>query len=138
MFDTILSNPLVIDGLLHQLEFLVRHMHGGLVKGLTVITLGVTPTDVLIGGLLEMVLDVLEGYPTRTSGCFQTPSESGSSSPVNNVMMVDLPAPLGPMQATREASEQRIATPATWGRLAEVCEGDTAHLDDGLTTGVDK
>lgn len=39
-------------------------------------------------------------------GCFQTDPPVGSSSPVSTLIMVDLPAPLGPSTATRLLSVQ--------------------------------
>merc|ERR1719305_1800739 len=57
-------------------------------------------------------------YATRAFGCFHTsptslpsaPFLSGCSSPVSSLIIVDLPAPLAPMQAARVESETRTVT----------------------------
>mmetsp|Transcript_56502 Transcript_56502/g.115646 ORF Transcript_56502/g.115646 Transcript_56502/m.115646 type:complete len:236 (-) Transcript_56502:348-1055(-) len=54
-------------------------------------------------------------YAMRMLGCFQTVPDCGLNSPVSSLMIVDLPAPFGPMTATREEREAWSDTPVTVG-----------------------
>ena len=50
--------------------------------------------------------------------CFLTVPEDGFISPVNILIIVDLPAPLAPTQATLDAMEHFTVTPMSCGFLA--------------------
>mmetsp|Transcript_9766 Transcript_9766/g.16099 ORF Transcript_9766/g.16099 Transcript_9766/m.16099 type:complete len:648 (+) Transcript_9766:596-2539(+) len=57
----ILGLDVDLDGLLHLGGLLVRDLDGLLAESLLVLTTLVTPLDVLVGGLVKVLLDVVEG-----------------------------------------------------------------------------
>mmetsp|Transcript_18955 Transcript_18955/g.33674 ORF Transcript_18955/g.33674 Transcript_18955/m.33674 type:complete len:678 (-) Transcript_18955:64-2097(-) len=63
----ILVLVLDLDGLLHLSSLLVRDLNGGLYKSLLVLTTLEAPLDVLVGGLVEMILDVMERMLSNVS-----------------------------------------------------------------------
>mmetsp|Transcript_147 Transcript_147/g.377 ORF Transcript_147/g.377 Transcript_147/m.377 type:complete len:243 (-) Transcript_147:66-794(-) len=54
-------------------------------------------------------------YATRTAGCFHTLPICGMFSPMSSLIIVDLPAPLGPRMATRLESETCTVMSSTVG-----------------------
>mmetsp|Transcript_10622 Transcript_10622/g.30457 ORF Transcript_10622/g.30457 Transcript_10622/m.30457 type:complete len:700 (+) Transcript_10622:293-2392(+) len=57
----VLVLPLELEGFVHDPLLLFGHDHGDLVHGLLVVTVLVPPADVLVRGLVEVLLDVVEG-----------------------------------------------------------------------------
>ncbi len=133
----VLGHPLVVDGDLHELELLVTDHHGSLLEGLTILAVGITPADVLVRSLLQVVLDVMEGMlgdvPNTAIGMlphgsrvgFELTSKQLDNGGLSGTVGTDASHTRGERAADSNTGNLRAA-----GR--RVGEDDIVHLDDGF------
>ena len=140
---TLLIDELDLEGGLLELLLLLGELHGNLDEGLLVLTVvGVTPTDVFIGSLVEMGLNVVEGVlgdvgdtgvgvlPDITDLGLDLTDEELDHGTLTGTVLADA--------GNTGAEGDLNGNVEEGGRLVDgVGEGAAGHLHEGLTLGLD-